>query len=199
MKKTLIASAIALTALSSSQANASMAVTVLNFDVQQNVAEGAITDSGAWGAFNSVEPFLGIPWTATQESNVITNNNGETFAGESPTQGFYDHAADIALMRDEQVAVGVYFNWNGNNNIPLLAVFDCVTTPGICVGQTTGQSGVFFGGMQTPPMAGQLITFDGTGSLEYVVIDPVPVPAAIWLFGSGLLGLVGVARSRKRE
>lgn len=30
-----------------------------------------------------------------------------------------------------------------------------------------------------------------------VSITPVPVPAAVWLFGSGLLGLVGVAR-RKR-
>ena len=27
--------------------------------------------------------------------------------------------------------------------------------------------------------------------------NPVPVPAAGWLFGSGLLGLVGVARKRK--
>ena len=26
---------------------------------------------------------------------------------------------------------------------------------------------------------------------------PIPVPAAVWLFGSGLLGLVGVARRRK--
>ena len=29
--------------------------------------------------------------------------------------------------------------------------------------------------------------------------SPVPVPAAVWLFGSGLLGLVGVARRRKGE
>ena len=29
-------------------------------------------------------------------------------------------------------------------------------------------------------------------------VQPVPVPAALWLFGSGLLGLAGVARRRKR-
>jgi len=27
--------------------------------------------------------------------------------------------------------------------------------------------------------------------------NPVPVPAAVWLFGSGLLGLVGIARRKK--
>lgn len=36
-----------------------------------------------------------------------------------------------------------------------------------------------------------------TGGSESFVNNPVPVPAAVWLFGSGLLGLVGVAR-RKR-
>ncbi|MDX2506101.1 MAG: VPLPA-CTERM sorting domain-containing protein [Gammaproteobacteria bacterium] len=30
-----------------------------------------------------------------------------------------------------------------------------------------------------------------------MLVEPVPVPAAVWLFGSGLLGLVGVARRKK--
>jgi hypothetical protein len=28
-------------------------------------------------------------------------------------------------------------------------------------------------------------------------VSPVPVPAAVWLFGSGLLGLIGIARRKK--
>lgn len=34
------------------------------------------------------------------------------------------------------------------------------------------------------------------GESESFVNNPVPVPAAVWLFGSGLLGLVGFARKR---
>lgn len=33
----------------------------------------------------------------------------------------------------------------------------------------------------------------------YLDIRPIPVPAAVWLFGSGLVGLVGVARRRKKS
>ena len=42
------------------------------------------------------------------------------------------------------------------------------------------------------------IQFDNgvTGQLLGVDLAPIPVPAAVWLFGSGLLGLVGVARRR---
>ena len=47
------------------------------------------------------------------------------------------------------------------------------------------------------------ITFAGLGGqggpeIKMVVdIQAVPVPAAVWLFGSGLIGLVGVARRKK--
>jgi len=32
---------------------------------------------------------------------------------------------------------------------------------------------------------------------DYENVAPVPVPAAVWLFGSGLIGLVGVARRKQ--
>ena len=36
-----------------------------------------------------------------------------------------------------------------------------------------------------------------TGEVYGVDLAPIPVPAAVWLFGSGLIGLVGVARRKK--
>ena len=42
------------------------------------------------------------------------------------------------------------------------------------------------------PALGSFVTWTVHG-----VASPVPVPAAVWLFGSGLLGLVGVARRKK--
>ena len=38
----------------------------------------------------------------------------------------------------------------------------------------------------------------GVSAAAPVAVAPVPVPAAVWLFGSGLLGLVGLARRKKK-
>lgn len=49
---------------------------------------------------------------------------------------------------------------------------------------------------------GQFVAWDSSISDTFAAsqwtVDAVPVPAAVWLFGSGLLGLIGVAR-RKRS
>ena len=51
--------------------------------------------------------------------------------------------------------------------------------------------------MTTAPFLGFNVNLDLTEiSAVTVVYSPVPVPAAVWLFGSGLMGLVGFVRRR---
>lgn len=73
--------------------------------------------------------------------------------------------------------------------------------------QTAGRGGgtVISAAPSDPAIFTKLGTFSltGAGTLSYTVAggpppSTVPVPAAAWLFGSGIVGLVGVARRRRQ-
>ncbi len=69
--------------------------------------------------------------------------------------------------------------------------------PGYPLSDTGGIAG---SPMTTAPFPGQNAAFDFTSiSATNTTVSAVPVPAAAWLFGSGLLGLVGVARRRRQS
>jgi hypothetical protein len=89
-------------------------------------------------------------------------------------------------MTPGQVAVGLFMDAIGfaaSQEIAVLEIFDCVA--GICTG--TGVP------MQNGPFLDSTLVLSGTGSATVV-----PVPAAAWLMGSGLLGFMSVLRRRNK-
>ncbi len=58
---------------------------------------------------------------------------------------------------------------------------------------TTGLTGTEFAFFNTNVNTAKEYQF----YIKSMDVQAVPVPAAVWLFGSGLIGLVGVARRRK--
>lgn len=79
-------------------------------------------------------------------------------------------------------------------------------TPGVdCIGNALSGGGPFIDDgiagspMIDGPFPGISVNFDiGSGnSLTVTSVSEVPVPAAVWLFGSGLIGLAGIARRKK--
>ncbi len=61
-----------------------------------------------------------------------------------------------------------------------------------------GDDGIGGDPMDNGPFPGFSANFDITSiHVTNVTAPAVPIPAAVWLFGSGLLGLVGVARRKK--
>lgn len=66
----------------------------------------------------------------------------------------------------------------------------------LVVDATNGDIGLGGSPMQAGPFEGYSINID-FNKLVVTDISAVPVPAAVWLFGSGLLGLIGMAKRKK--
>lgn len=86
--------------------------------------------------------------------------------------------------------------WNGNGN-----VLQWTPTTSIGVTNSLDLYRYFYQPDGTPvnQLFGKLNIDVATGQVSFgaASVSAVPVPAAVWLFGSGLMGMVGVARRRK--
>lgn len=140
----------------------------------------------------SLTDFLGFNWTA--DGNIITTPGSydiDTIQGGSIT--------GIQLASGQWLGQLLY-DWSVNLDIDIVHVWNVTSNPdgSIDLVSTDVISDLFptgSGAPGHPTIDGPTVGFSYTLDLH---LEPVPVPAAAWLFGSGLLGLVGVARRKAR-
>ncbi|MDA8364873.1 MAG: VPLPA-CTERM sorting domain-containing protein [Gammaproteobacteria bacterium] len=84
---------------------------------------------------------------------------------------------------------------NPSGGLPLIA------DTAVPANYTVAQTGIGGNPMIAGPFPGDNANFDITSMTVTSItgVQPVPVPAAVWLLGSGLLGLVGVARRKRSD
>ena len=190
MNKSRIALSLAL-ALGTSVASAVTAtMTSGTFDMYTGTgnlmnSDAAITGSigdGTWSVA-STNVFFGGLWTA----HSGTTFGPGTYSFDTVQAGSYTNV----IVGAGQVGGHILFNWGANADIDVVNVWDVVgssyTSTDVLEG--AGGDGILGLGMIDGAFVGSSANFD--------FVAPVPVPAAVWLFGSGLLGLVGVARRKK--
>ena len=188
MKKTLLA--VALT--SSMGISAAQAATTfdmwdpaggyMNSDatVVGSVNEGA----GTWSVA-STTPFSGLLWTAS--NGILFGEGTHTVSTVDPGGA---SGPDITFtVNPGQLGGQIKFAWGPTSGIDVVNIWDVTAT---------GYSANTVIPMVDGPFLGFQATFH-IDDLSAVGVRPnqVPVPAAAWLFGSGLLGLIGVARRKK--
>ena len=142
----------------------------------------------ATGLFNAID--FGL-----QAGDVISGTNLKRNGIVVADVGSATPASDNALY-DQGPAPLAVTNWNTLS----------LCTPGVnCIdnalsgGAPLIDDGIAGSPMIDGPFPGLNVNFDiGSGnSLTVTQVSTVPVPAAVWLFGSGLIGLAGLARRKK--
>lgn len=166
-----------------------------------DLINGMAVDSDGTFYCTSIDGDFGIVDPLTGKGTLISNlGNGLTF------EGGLAFAADGTLYASVNVPGYVYDR---------LAIINPITGEGILVsdfdlGYTTINSlsikdGVLYGAedngmlLQIDTETGQSIVVGQNGLRQWgLATSPVPVPSAVWMLGSGLIGLMGIKSRRNR-
>lgn len=209
MKKTVLALAVAAVAGFAASANAAPISTggVFTmrsgggFDTSAGIGGGLVNvdpsiagfvdqTAGTWGVA-STTPFFGNVWTASNGQLVSApgtyNLNTATDALTSVGSCTVANDGNICFnVGAGQIAGTIDFAWSVSSGIRVVNVWNINGNGSLTAAAVPG--------MENGPFPGFNAAFDLTAPN---LVTAVPVPAAVWLFGSGLLGLVGIARRKK--
>jgi len=167
---------------------------VIDFDGLANpsVGDGVFSGQVDFGSPEATDPdsvYYNSGAMSDNGSTTATNNVG-------PVDGSF-------LTPEAVFAFSLEFSSSGNPQT--ISIFDL---GGTIIDSVLTPAGGFFGLLSDTQIGSFLVTngiFSGTGEPDRFFIDdfkaystsPIPVPAAVWLFGSALIGFIGMSRRRK--
>lgn len=152
-----------------------------------HIADGDITFPSAIGDFE-IEDFFGSPLVA---HDVTFYRDTGTYSFDSIGDSVAPGETITMTVDSGQVGMHFLFDWNGKADIDVLNVFDTSYINGEMIYTSTDVDGngiVGFAMVDGP--------FQGTDMATNFVVA-TPIPAAVWFFASGLLGLIGISRCKK--
>jgi hypothetical protein len=161
---------------------------------------------------------FGVLFSSGSPYVAVTNLGAAATSGQN---GILATRADGT--RTNTVPISISFFKPGDSAIPFItssvsAKTDLWGTNGIYSATLHAYdvTGTLLGSASVPDSNGQLLAFSAEGihrfelsssapdtagiAFDDVTFDstsPIPIPAAVWLFGSGLLGLIGISRRKK--
>jgi hypothetical protein len=167
------------------------------FNSRPNVV---VPNTMAWGDLD-----ITLSKDGTDVQILVPGNPGET--------------ADLFVVLDDESTENTTLNdlllGGGAGAVPTLApqpfvsgVFDAVDPNSVAasydpLGDLSDFDGLSIAGLWALTISDPVVPFEGDALLGWQIFgntstpSPVPVPAAIWLFGTALLGFVGISKRRK--
>lgn len=139
--------------------------------------------NSAMGDFDFM--YLGVPGTGYNSS--FYNEGSYDFILDSDPN--MPPASVTMTVGPDQLGMQTYIDW-GVNTYDVLVVWDIATTGNLTTLTAIDMDGDGIRGFKMPNGPFQEFNFVMDVSIE------TPVPAAVWLFASGLIGLVGLARRK---
>ena len=144
--------------------------------------------------------FSSSTYAPTTTSGINNTNLKTAVTGAQSTKAFFNSINAATYTNDASTSVG-FGDATGTSGLNAPIAFALNKAVGAAVG--TGQS-LFVTASSTATTAAtsavylnsRTFTLNSNGTLTVTGGSTVPVPGALWLLGSGLLGLVGISRRR---
>jgi len=187
------------------QANAIPIVSTLGNsigDYNKGLTVGQAFTTGQPITIGTAEFLFGGGWTPTAGAYLTIQNNVLDINGYGKLGStVYDTWTTPSISGNKLTYSG---NYTLSANTTYWLVLHDSVSQGIAY--TTGTNKELNFGASLPEIYNNFETASGTPyywALEFgptmFAINPVPIPGAVWLFGSGLAGLVGIGRRRMRK